>query len=207
MSLQEIEETLNYMAGAVTLHKSKKKAKIGITLNSTEFDSIEKAKKFIAHYDSNYSHSGQSFADKIVNIKLEAKCTDADEDSYRDRGYRNMEVDIRENQVRTMVYGDNNTDVSWVHGQAELFDAHMRQYALPVAAKAVKVVGLSSAGLISVGGLVAGLLISPFFLPVIVVGGAIAFASHKTTQGKIISKVSFLPAPERNADVLVNVAR
>lgn len=207
MNLQEIEETLNYMVGVVTHHKAKKKAKVGITLNSTEFDSVENAKKFILHYDATYNNTLQSFAEKIVNIKLEATCNDFDEDSYRDRSYRNMEVTVRDNQVRTMVYGDNNTDVSWVHQQAELFDAHMRQYAIPAAPKAIKVVGLSGAGLIAVSGLVAGLLVSPLFLPVIVVGGAIAFASHKTTQGKIASQISFLPAPARNADVLVNVAR
>lgn len=208
LNLHDIEYILDLMIKEVTLHNAKKKARISIQLNTTEFESIVLAQKFIAHYDATYSHDGKSFAENLKKIKISVACHDHDEADYRKRGYRTLDIEVTESSVKTTSYGDSKTSEMWVIQQGEILDALIRQYAITTApVKVLKVVGLSTSGMLVVGGLAAGIFVTPFLLPLVALGGLSALVSMKATAGKTQSSITFLPPPARDTDVLVNVAR
>lgn len=208
LNLHDIERILDLMIKEVTLHDTKKKAKVSIHLNTTEFETIQQAQKFIAHYDATYNSEAKSFGDKLKKFSISVACHDQDVDDYRKRGYRTLDIEVTESSVKTTSYGDSKTSGMWVIQQGEFLDGLIRQYAVTTApVKALKVVGLSTSGLIIAGGTVAAILVTPLLLPVALVGVAGMFASMQATKGKTQSSITFLPPPARDTGVLVNVAR
>lgn len=209
LNLDDITAILDYMAEQVTLGDPKRKASISVSLNGTSYESIAAAKKWIGIYEDKYAHRG-AFVDQMRSLELEVKCVDSHVKDWMLRGYRKLGLEINNHQNRIICYSDDRVGSPGFNVEAigNLFLAYLKQYQLktpPV--KAVKVVGLSTAGLMAVGGLLGGILITPFALPVIVVGGAIAATSLIVGNRKFSNNISFLPAPVRNTDVLVDVVR
>lgn len=211
LNLNDIETLFDYISQRVKNGRPKAPVVLSVAINTVTFDSLDKAKQFIKHYDSTYGGEGKSFAEKIHTLKLEAKCYDHDLTDYRMRGYRDIEVTVEENKVHTMVYCQDNVSTyrptTWVTQESKALEGFLLQFSKPAQLPISRIVGLSGSGLTIAGGLAAGILLNPILIPIAVFGAGMALLTMKFSKGEITNNINFLPAPERNTDVLVNVVR
>lgn len=204
VNLDSIKEILAKLRFIVTKGEPSKEVRIKVHLGSVDYTSLEDALRFADYFWKNYPNQ-DLLSDQV--LKLEVGYHDHDRNRYQYGGYRVASVVIAPKYTRTDVYGCSQTKTEWVESALTELTEFVLTYQRNQGNVAGRIVGLSSAGVMAAGGLAAGIMFTPFALPLLPVAGGLAYKIYRDYKRLSVRNLSLLPAPKRDMDVLPNVIR